>query len=370
MIMLTFILMPKYLLNQKGLAPLILVIIAGVVITGVVVVSKGSFIGKKPSPNVQTGQIEQKDKQVYRYYSSFDNKISIQIPRDWVLKENPQPGTQATFSSLKEGKDDKFIENIALEVGDLSAKPNATLDEVVKAWTDDAQSDFPDSFKVLSREKTTLGGIEAIKITYQAKDQILRLKGLSVFALKDNKAYLLSYTAEEKSFDKYLSDVEKLLNSVKFEAQKLEWETFESEQYGYSLKYPKGWVAKDQSGEDKREVLVMAPGNLANVLIVGTIDDSLKDKSGMEKAMVARKEFKQAESGFKMGNFDSQIEDKKGGWMMVGEKTIDGKQWFVMERGLLDIYGKVLIEQSGYLLDGGRDYKDVVIQILDSFKVE
>lgn len=147
-------------------------------------------------------------------------------------------------------------------------------------------------------------------------------------------------------------------------------ETYKSDQYGYSIQHPKGWVVKDQSGADKREILVMHPQNFANVLIAARIDKSLKDKAGMEKAINARKEFLESESGLKVGNFKSQVEDKKGGWMMVGEKTIDGKQWVVTERGLIDVYGKVLLEQTGYSLDQGKDYKDVVTQVLDSFKVE
>lgn len=170
----------------------------------------------------------------------------------------------------------------------------------------------------------------------------------------------------------FKSDSKKPSNPVSSQAPQVDskLESYKNDQYGYSLQYPKGWIVKDQSGADKREVLVMHPVNLANVLIAGTKDESLKDKSSLEKAMNARKEFHQSESGFKMGGFKSSVEDKKGGWIMTGEKTIDGKQWAVMERGLVDIYGKVLIEQSGYSLEDGRDYKDVVTQILDSFKVE
>lgn len=355
---------------QKGLAPLILVIIAGVVITGVVIVSKGNFTSKKPSLDTQTGQTQQKSKQASGDYSSFDNKISIQTPSGWQLKENSNPNTQATFFSPKEGKDDKFIENVNLHVSDLSAKPNATLENIVAAWNQSSKSDYPESFEVVSEEKTTLAGVNAIKIIAKAKDDISSLKSMTIFVLKDGKSYILNYSAEENSFDKYLPDVEKLLTSVKLEAQQLVWEDYKSDQYGYSLKYPKGWIVKDQSGSDKREVLIVHPMNLVNAMIAARKDESLKDKASLENAITARKEFHLSGSGFKMGNFDSQVENKKGGWTMVGEKTIDGKQWAVMERGLIDIYGKVLLEQSGYLLDGGKDYKEAVIKVLDSFEIE
>lgn len=353
---------------QKGIAPLVLVIIAGVVIVGVVLVSKGNFTAKLTPPDAPPAQ--QASGQSSNLYSSFDDNVSIQTPKGWTLKENPQPGTQASFLSSKEGEGDKFIENVGLNVSDLSAKPNVTLDEIVKAWTDQSQSEFPDSFKVVSEEKTTLGGVEAVKITYRAKDEVSALKGMAIFALKDNKAYILSYSAEEKSFDKFLDGVNQIINSFKFGDVALDWETYKNSEMGYSVKHPKGWVPKDSSGETNRKFTVAHPKNFANVLVAAHKDDSLKENGGMAKAIKGRKEFLESDQGLKIANFKDTVEDKKGGWMMVGEKTIDGQKWQLEERGLLDIYGKVILMQSGYSENYGKQYKDAVRQIMDSFSVE
>ncbi|OGE33186.1 hypothetical protein A3C59_03655 [Candidatus Daviesbacteria bacterium RIFCSPHIGHO2_02_FULL_36_13] len=347
---------------QKGLAPLILVLIVGVVIGGIVIASKGSFTSKKSA--------EQTSQQSSSLYSSYDDNVSIQTPDGWTLKENPQPGTQATFFSPKEGVDDKFIENVGLSVSDLSAKPDVTLDEVVKAWIDQSQSEFPDSFKVISQDKTTLGGAEAVKLIYQAKDKVSSLKGMAIFALKDSKAYILSYSSEEKSFDKFLDGVNQIINSFKFGGIVLEWETFKNSEMGYSVKHPKGWVAKDSSGETNRKLTVSHPKNFANVLVAAHKDDSLKEGGGMAKAIKGRKEFLESDKELKIADFKATVEEKKGGWLMVGEKTIDGQKWQLEERGLVDIYGKVILMQSGYSEDYGKQYKDVVREIMDSFSVE
>ena len=353
---------------QKGIAPLVLVIIVAVVVIGAVVLSKGGSFSKKPDSGSSPAQ--QTEQESSSIYSNYDNQFSIKAPNGWSIKENPNPDTQATFFAPKEGQDDKFIENVGLSINDLSAKPEATLDEIVKAWTDQSQSEFPDSFKEISRDKTTLGGIEAVKIIYQAKDQLSALKGMSTFLLKDNKAYILSYSAEEKSFDKFLEGVNQIISSFKFEGVAPDWETYKNSEMGYSVKHPKGWEPKDESGETNRKFTVAHPKNFANVLVAAHKDDSLKENGGMAKAIKGRREFLESDQGLKIADFKDTVEDKKGGWLMVGEKTIDGQKWQLEERGLLDIYGKVILMQSGYSENYGKQYKDVVRQIMDSFSVE
>ena len=354
--------------KQRGFAPLILVIVVGVVIAGVVLVSKGASVANKSTPSGSASQ--QIGQQTPTSYSSYDDNVSIQVPEGWQLKENPQPGTQATFFSSKEGADDKFVENVGLQVSDLSAKPDVTLDEIVKAWIDQSQTEFPDSFKVVSQDKTTLGGVEAEEVIYQANDQVSALKGMAVFALKDNKAYILNYSAEEKSFDKFLGGVNEIISSFTFGAVVLEWETFNNSEMGYSVRFPKGWIAKDDSSENSRKFTVAHPNNFANVLVAAHKDDSLSKGGGMGVAIKARKEFLESDQGLKVVDFEQSVEEKKGGWLMLGEKTIDGQEWQLEERGLVDIYGKVLLMQSGYSEVYGLQYKDVVRQIMASFSVE
>ncbi len=352
------------LLNRRGFLPIPIIFIVAAIFFGGVAVSTGVInVGSqkynKPAP---TGYSQTE-------YQNKEEGVSAFLPdSQWTRKEG-SGDTLTTFLSPKEGKEDRFVENIVLAVTDFSSQPNITLREAMDLWISQNKKDAPD-LRVLERLIVSYGGKDGEQITYTATQDQYFLKGRVVVILHNHKAYIIHYIAEEKSFDKYLSSMTNVLQSLKFQTPEISWQDYKNNQYGYSLKYPKGWVVKDNSGEGKREVLIMQPKNLANALIAARKDDSLKDKASMEGAINARKQFKQGESGLKIGDFKFQTEDKKAGWIMVGEKTIDGKQWAVMERGLVDIYGKVVLEQSGYLLDDGKDYKNVVTQILDSFRLE
>lgn len=356
--------MPRLNINQKGFLPIPIIIIIAALFFGGVAVSTGVIkVGSnKPSKPAPSGYSRTD-------YKNEEEGLSVNLPSsDWTRKDGAG-NTLTQFFAPKEDVADKFIENVTLAVTDFSSKPNITLREVMDLWISQNTKDAPD-LKVTERIMVSYGGQNGEQITYTASQDKIPLKGRVVIILHSHKAYITHYIAEEKSFDKYLKGMTNILQSLKFETPKISWQDYKNSQYGYSLKYPKGWVVKDQSGADRREVLVVQPGNLANVLIAARKDSSLKDKASMEKAISARKEFLQSESGLKIADFKSQAEDKKGAWMMVGEKTIDSKPWAVLERGLVDIYGKVLIEQSGYSLDAGKEYKEIVAQILDSFKVE
>lgn len=354
-------------LNQKGFLPIPIIFIVAAIFFGGVAVSTGVInVGSvkptkttKPAP---TGY-SQTD------YQNKEEGVSAYLPDSQWTRKDGSGDTLTTFLAPKEGQADRFVENIVLAVTDFSSKPNITLREAMDLWISQNTEDVPD-LKVTERIIVTYGGKDGEQITYTATQEDFYLKGRVVVILYNHKAYIIHYIAEEKSFDKYLSSMTNVLQSLKFATPEISWQDYKSDQYGYSLKYPKGWQVKDNSGEDRREVLIMQPGNLANALIAFRKDDSLKDKASMESTIAERKQFVESQDGLKIGDFKSQVEDKKGGWMMVGEKTIDGKQWSVMERGLVDIYGKVVLEQSGYLLTEGKEYKNVVTQILDSFKLE
>jgi len=351
---------------QKGIAHLILLIIIGVIVigAGLLIIPKLIF-NKQPTKSTQVSQGSSDS------YSNFDEGLSIRTPKNWRLVENSDARTQATFFAPKEGQDDKFIENVSLYISDLSAKPNVTLAEIVSAWINQSKSEFPDSFEVISQESASLGGVSAVKIVANAKDDVSPLKSMALLALKDGKSYILNYSAEEKSFAKFLPEVESLINSFKLEAQKVTWETYTSEQYGYTVKIPSGWKVTDTPSETSREISIVHPQAKALVLITALKDANLKDIDYMKSSIAQFKEKLENDPSItKLGKFTDKVEGSVGMFAVRGLEKREGAEWYFEQRGILSTAGKVVLFHGAAQSTTNKAYADVISEIIESFKTD
>lgn len=346
---------------QKGFAPILIVVILGLIAVVGVSLFKGGSVGKKSD-----------EKQVdTSIYSNYDDKISINTPAKWQIKENPTQGTQVSFFSPKENEEDRFIENVNLQISDLSANPEIVLDDIVKAWNNQSLVDYPDSFKIVTQDKITLSGVDAVKIVYLASDNISALKGMTIIFFKDGKAYSINYASEEKSYEKFLPAVEKLVKSIKLEAQEIKWEDYKSEEYGYSLKLPVGWLVKDNPKENGREITVTHPQGKVIVIITALKDENLKDLDYMKESIKAFKDkLENDPTILQIANFADQVEEDTGGFIAIGEEKRLDKNWYFEQRGLLGTSGKVLLFHGATLSPLYNDYKDVITKIIVGFKLE
>lgn len=141
----------------------------------------------------------------------YDNSagISIQYPKTWQLdpKQDPITGSLATFLSPKEDNSDIYIENLSLTVNNLPVT-NATLDEYtkeIKQYNRDAV--------ILEEANTTLANRPAYQIVYTKKEGGRSLKRLQVWTVKDNKVYVITYTAESDKYSNYLAIAQKMISS-------------------------------------------------------------------------------------------------------------------------------------------------------------
>lgn len=145
-------------------------------------------------------------------YSDSDYVISF--PRGIRIEFNGAPGTRLMLITELENPNDSFRENIGL-MSELNTNPNARLDHYVTA-SQIKLDELINNFMLIESTRTSINGFEAHKLIYSGKQGVYAIKWAQYLFLINGKAYILTYTSELNSFEKYLDTFEKIASSISF----------------------------------------------------------------------------------------------------------------------------------------------------------
>jgi len=136
-------------------------------------------------------------------------------PETWVkqVKQN-----MVLFLSPKENKNDFFQENINVMIQDLSSQP-MTLEDYTKLTNEQVKQAFGSS-AIVSIKDLNFADQQAKEMIYNMpKDPMqgrnFNLKLRQIWFIKDDKAYLLTYTAEHDEYENYLGVAKQTIDSFK-----------------------------------------------------------------------------------------------------------------------------------------------------------
>lgn len=148
-------------------------------------------------------------------YQNIKYGFSLQYPGDWRLEDPGQSGVIVSFFSPKEGDADKFIDNMNLTITDLASEAPMTTDQLADLWLEQSKSAFPaGNFNLVSSDPVTIAGLEGRKSIYTLKLDNVMAKGVGTMMIKDNKAYIVTFITEEANFDRFLPNLDLVLNSL------------------------------------------------------------------------------------------------------------------------------------------------------------
>jgi len=145
--------------------------------------------------------------------STYNNPaygINIAYPSDWTILEEVA-GVVVSLLSPKESATDSFRENLNVVVNDLSAQP-MTLDEYRDFTVDDLELLVTDLNIVYSGE-TTLSNSPAYELVLTGEMGGLDKKWMQVCTIKNDKAYVVTYTAEEGKYLDFLGIAQRMIDS-------------------------------------------------------------------------------------------------------------------------------------------------------------
>lgn len=148
------------------------------------------------------------------------------------------------------------------------------------------------------------------------------------------------------------------------------WERFHSDQFGYFVKHPKGWIVNDSGFAKKQEIWVVETTKKAAVKINAFFDKSLNSEEAVKGAIGAFREKMNSEPDLRVTEFKDSMEGKVGGFIAKGEETIGGEKFIFENRGLIATNGKILIFHGNFRADEAEKYGGVIPKIIESFGLD
>jgi eukaryotic-like serine/threonine-protein kinase len=129
-------------------------------------------------------------------YENPTYRIRIQYPSDWEKLEFSERNIVVIFRSPPENSSDTKLENLLIQVGNLPFE-NILLDEVASASIN-ALNQSLINFELIELNATTLSGNNpAHKVVCTNREGgEEEHKTMQILSIKEDKAYLLTYSAE------------------------------------------------------------------------------------------------------------------------------------------------------------------------------
>ena len=136
------------------------------------------------------------------------------VPNNWMLDSTGTNGTTFFIYSEASDPNDKFRENVNLLVQDLSQYPGMNLEKYTEISVNQIKNMITESNLEIS--KTYFSKPRPYQhVIYTGKQGMFKLKFEQYYFISDNKAYVLTYTSEEKNYLKYLGSAQIILNSFR-----------------------------------------------------------------------------------------------------------------------------------------------------------
>lgn len=146
-------------------------------------------------------------------YVTYENPrygIKIAYPA-YLNKQEDMSGEIIFFLSPQDSTTDAYPANLDILVQNISSSP-ASLEEFTNISIAQMGEMIPD-YNITDSRKATLSKEDAYLLSYTGTQGLLKLKWMSVYTIKNDTLYLITYTAGADKFSNYLPTVSKMTDS-------------------------------------------------------------------------------------------------------------------------------------------------------------
>ncbi|MDJ0737555.1 MAG: protein kinase [Nostocaceae cyanobacterium] len=154
-------------------------------------------------------------------YKSKAHGIKIKYAQNWERRDKDNAITEeiVAFISPKESNKDKLQERLVIRIENLASP--VTLEEYSKTFVKEISTSYPQA-KIGKPNLTILANKRGYKIISTLVAGNNRLQNMYVFTVKGDKAYVITYMAENNSYNKFIDAANKMIKSFEIQTQNLE----------------------------------------------------------------------------------------------------------------------------------------------------
>jgi hypothetical protein len=205
--------------------------------------------------------------------ASYENRllgISMKYPDGWTRQENVA-GAVVSFSPSAE--DNVNTPSLNIVVQDLTSNP-LSLDDFTTVSLYQMEQMLVD-VRDMNVQGTSLAGNAGKNISYTTTLQGTQLKFRQVFTLKDDVAYIITFSAPTASHESFSSLIDKCIKTFTLVAKRgigsVCLAPFLNKSYSYFIRVPKGWERQEfKNGAVQR--FDFKKGGVAQLTLIVAVD--------------------------------------------------------------------------------------------------
>jgi len=198
-------------MSYKTFSPVLIIIMIDSLF---LVAAPGMSLYVQPNEAMAQTPEQSKNSSNFLTYENLSFGIKILYPANWDKQENTSSSSNnstlydiVTFSPpLKNSSN--IIGKLAIKVDNISDIKPTTLANYSDAIISDLKQDFR-----VTESNATLAGNPAYKVVYTGLEESVDLQAMLVLAIKGDRVYMISYTAEPEKYSYYLPTVQKMIDS-------------------------------------------------------------------------------------------------------------------------------------------------------------
>ncbi len=153
----------------------------------------------------------QTDIEEFLIYQNPTDGIKMKYPKTWRKQEIGTFGDVAKFLSPLKSGSNTFQAQVTIEMENL--KQPISLAEYTNSKVNEI-TQYLTNARIHDSRSTTLANQPAHEVVYSGKQEQYSVKRRAVWLLKNNKAYIITYTADESQYDDFLKTAQEMINSL------------------------------------------------------------------------------------------------------------------------------------------------------------